>query len=102
MADLTIDLLRLRVENGAGHEHRLGPVARQAAAILADRLAERLATGPSAVPSRAAHLVAAPVSLSLAGMSDAAAAERIASAWLTALTIGSNTERVAGPARTRP
>jgi hypothetical protein len=96
MSELRIELLRLRVENGAGHEHRLEPLARLAAALLA----ERLASGP-AVPSGAAHLVAAPVSVSLAGMSDHAAAHRIASAWLAALTSGLRAERPSGPAGTR-
>ena len=100
MGDLRIEQLRVRVENGAGHEHRLEPVARLAATLLAERLAERLTTGP-AVRSRSVDLVAAPVRVSLARMSDAAAAHRIASAWLAALTPGPGPERPSGPAGTR-
>jgi hypothetical protein len=96
MSELRIDRLRLRVHNAAGHEHRLEPVARLAATLLAERLAGRLPGGPAA----AAHLVAAPVRVSLAAMSDDAAAERIASAWLAALTPGPPAEPASGAAGT--
>jgi hypothetical protein len=84
MSELRIERLRLRVVHGAGHEHRLEPIARLAATLLA----ERLASGPEAVRSHAGHLRAAPVSLGLAGSSDHAVARRIASAWLAALASG--------------
>ncbi len=95
MSELRIDRLRLTVRNGAGQEHRLEPVARLAAALLA----ERLASGPAAV-APAAHLVAAPVRVSLDGLSDQAAADRIASAWLAALTAGPGVEPAPDSART--
>lgn len=100
MGDLRIERLHVRVENGAGYEHRLEPVARLAATLLAERLAVRLTTGPAVRPG-SAGLVAAPVRVSLARMSDAAAAHRIASAWLAALTPGPGSERPPSPVRTR-
>ncbi len=38
MLDLKIDRLRLIIAGAAGQEHRLGPVAARAVALLADRL----------------------------------------------------------------
>jgi hypothetical protein len=101
MSDLRIERLRVRVENAAGHAHRLEPVTRLAAALLAERLAGRLTTGPALRPA-SAPLVAAPVRVSLARMSDEAAARRIASAWLAVLTPGSGAAPSSGPADRRP
>jgi hypothetical protein len=80
MIELTIDRLRLRVDNAAGHEHRLELVARLAASLVADRLALG-ALAPAAGSQRAGPAV----SVNLSAMTDAVAAERIAGAWLAAL-----------------
>jgi len=124
MIELTIDRLRVRVNNATGHEQRLELVARLAAALVADRLALGLLAPPaappraSATPLPPARSSAAPetpptsatgrsltsastppptrssagapaaptVSVNLSVMTDAVAAERIAGAWLAALT----------------
>jgi hypothetical protein len=85
MSDLTIERLRLTLANGAGHEHRIGPIARRAAAILAECLDERLAREPGAAPAGADHLEAPALRVSLDGLSDDEAAHGIANAWLAAL-----------------
>lgn len=82
--DLRIDLLRLTIRNAGGHGHRLRPITARAAAILAERLDTRRTGGPAG----ALALVAAPVRVDLASMSNDAAAHAIASAWLAALTRG--------------
>jgi hypothetical protein len=89
---LRIELLRLTIRNAAGHEHRLRPITARAAAILAEGLDTRRTSGPPA-PAGALALVAAPVRVDLARMSDAAAARAIASAWLAALTPGPRGDR---------
>jgi hypothetical protein len=85
MVHLMIERLRLRLEPGAGHEHRIGPIARRAAMIFAERLHERLGLEPPPAPARVDQLVGEPVRLDLSRMSDDAAAGRIAGAWLAAL-----------------
>src|SRR5262245_15776841 len=85
MSELRIELLRLQFENGTGHVHRIEPITRRAAAILAERLDERLARDPGAAPAGANQLEAAPVRVRLAGMSDDEVARGIASSWLAAL-----------------
>jgi len=88
MVDFRIERLQLRIENAAGHEHRIHSIAMRAAAILADRLQERLATGASAPdPAAIDGLSAHPVSLNLNGMSDEQAAGGVAAAWLEAVTL---------------
>jgi hypothetical protein len=86
MIHLMIERLRLRLEPGAGHEHRIGPIATRAAVIFAERLHERLGLEPLPAPALVDQLVADPVRVDLASMSDAAAAGLIAGAWLAALT----------------
>jgi len=84
MFDLKIDRLRLNIDNAAGHEHRLQPIALRAVALLAARL-----DGPHGFEvsrDRWDTLAAQPVDLQLNVMSDEQAAESIASAWSTALT----------------
>jgi len=88
MSELRIDRLRVSVANAAGHEHRLEPITRQAATLLAERLARRRVAGLPAAPSSASHLVAARVDVNLAETTDAEAADRIAGAWFTALMPG--------------
>ena len=81
MLDIKIDCLRINVENAAGHEHRIRPIAARAAQILADRLDEY--AGQYSVEA----LRAAPVSLNLGATTDEHAARTIAGAWLAALAI---------------
>jgi hypothetical protein len=84
MIELTIDRLRLVVDNAAGHEHRLEVVARLAASLVADRLAQE-APGPASTPRLDGPLATPTVSVNFSVMTDAVAAERIAGAWLAAL-----------------
>jgi hypothetical protein len=84
--ELTIDLLQLNVENGAGHEHRLGPIAARAAALFAEKAAISLkfqASGSAVLESLASH----PVDLNLNATSNEQAASAIADAWLQALML---------------
>lgn len=86
VVEVKIDSLSLNIENVAGHEHRIQPIAVHAAARFAEQLQERLAEGRRVPVSRdIAALHAEPLGLSLAHMSDDQAAERVATAWLTAL-----------------
>jgi hypothetical protein len=89
MNELTIDLLRLNLQNGAGHEHRLGPIAERAAALFAEKAAIslKLQSSRSAVFET---LVSHPVDLNLNGTSNEQAASAIADAWLQALTLRLN------------
>ena len=86
MLDLKINLLHLSIENAAGHEHRIQPIAVRAAAILAERLNERWADG-GGVPASISidNLSAPPLNLNLNAVSDEQAAHEIATAWLEAL-----------------
>ena len=88
MLDLHIKRLQLNIVDGTGHEHRVRPITEHAVALLAERLAERLeAAGQSPAAGAVESLSAFPVSLDLARMSDARAAEAIAGAWLEALAM---------------
>ena len=80
MFDLKIDRLKLNIDNAAGHEHRIHPIALRAVALLAERL-----DGPVA-RERWDTIAAEPVDLHLNTMSDEQAAEGIATAWANALT----------------
>lgn len=84
MFDLKIDRLRLNIDNAAGHEHRIEPIARRAVALLAERLDSR--GGLDVSRDRWNEIAADPVDLQLSVMSDEQAAEGIASAWANALT----------------
>jgi hypothetical protein len=86
MLELKIDQLRLNIENGTGHEHRLRPIALRAVVLLADRLDERRAeAGQTPNGQQAKNLRVPPVSLNLNGMSDEQAASAIADALLETL-----------------
>ncbi len=99
--DLRIELLRLTIHNAAGHEHRLGPIAARAAAILAERLDARRTSGPP-VPTGPTPLAAAPARVDLARMSNDAVAHEIAGAWLAGLTPGPRGDRADVRERTKP
>ena len=81
MLDIKIDRLRIHVENAAGHEHRIRPIATRAAEIFADNL------GDYAGKYNVEALRAMPVTLDLGATTDEHAAHTIARAWLAALTI---------------
>jgi hypothetical protein len=84
MFDLKIDRLRLNIDNAAGHEHRLQPIALRAVALLAARL-----DGPPRLEvsrERWDTIATERVDLQLNVMSDEQAAEGIATAWVEALT----------------
>jgi hypothetical protein len=86
MVDLTIDLLRLKLENADGHEHRVGPIAERAAALFAEKaaLSLKLQASRSAVLE---SLASQPIDLDLNGTSNEQAASVIAEAWFQALTL---------------
>lgn len=84
MFDLKIDRLRLNIDNAAGHEHRIQPIALRAVALLAERLDGR--GGLKVSRDRWDTIAAEPVDLQLNAMSDEQAAEGIATAWANALT----------------
>lgn len=84
MLDLKIEKLKLNIENAAGHEHRIEPIALRAVVLLAERM-----DGPraSALSQRQWEALSTePVDLQLNVMSDEQAAEGIANAWANALT----------------
>ena len=84
MFDLKIERLRLTIQNAAGHEHRIQPIAVRALELLAHQL-----DGPntSFVSGRQFDVVTArPIDLDLSQVSDEQAAEGIASVWANALT----------------
>jgi len=82
MFDLKIERLRLNIDNAAGHEHRLQPIALRAVALLAARLDGEL----KVTRERWDTIAAEPVDLQLNVMSDEQAADGIATAWADALT----------------
>ena len=84
MFDLKIERLRLNIDNAAGHEHRLQPIALRAVALLAARLDGR--GGLEVSRERWDTIAAERVDLQLNVMSDEQAAEGIATAWANALT----------------
>ena len=84
MIDLKIERLKLNIDNAAGHEHRIHPIALRALALLAARL-----DGPRGIKVSRARwdaIAAEPVDLQLNTMSDEQAAEGVANAWANALT----------------
>lgn len=86
MFDLKIEKLSLNIENAAGHEHRVEPIARRAVALLAERLNSLHGGDEWASGKTLDTLSASPVDLNLNQMSDEQAAESIARAWTGALT----------------
>ena len=84
MAELKIERLRLNIQNAAGHEHRIEPIALRAVTLLAKHL-----DGPGGNAFSGKHLntlSAEPIDLNLSYMSDEQAAEGIARAWANSLT----------------
>ena len=88
MLDLKIDCLNLNIEDAAGHEHRIQPIAMRAVNILADRLSDRWMAGDRSAGMMNIESLSVPsVSLNLNEMSDEQVADTIAGAWLEVLTL---------------
>lgn len=85
MADLKIDRLSLRFENAGAHEHRLRAIAARAAALLGERLSERMDGAIDQLGALDRPTSAVPLRINLDLLSDDQAAGRIADAWMTAL-----------------
>jgi len=85
--DFTIDCLRFEINDAAGHEHRVQPIALRAAEILAARLEQQYAGAGRNSPA-AINAVSAPsVNLDLSRTSNEQAANTIARAWLAAVAL---------------
>lgn len=84
MFELTIDRLRLQIIDGAGHEHRVGPITARAAALLGDRILALSDVADDGITDRRDEQFQAvsvpPISLDLGQMSDQEVAERLATA----------------------
>ena len=86
--DIKIDRLQLRIDSAAGHEHRIGPIAQRAAALLAERIDERWkAAHRVSSDQHQQSITAAPLNMNLNNVSDEQAAGEIANAWLDALSV---------------
>lgn len=83
----TIDIQRVvvRLSNAAGHEHRVGPIAQQAARMLALRIQERAAQFGSGGETALDLLTSSPLQFDLAATTDHDAATHIAEAWFETL-----------------
>jgi hypothetical protein len=84
--DLKIDRLILNIENGAGHEHRVGPITERAVALFAESVAKSLGV---TVPRSGMFesLSGRSVDLNLNSTSNEQAAHAIADAWLQSLIL---------------
>jgi hypothetical protein len=84
--DLKIDRLLLNIENGSGHEHRVGPITERAVALFAERAAKSL-EGKTPRSGAFDSLSGPPVDLNLNSTSNEQAAHAIAEAWLQVLML---------------
>ena len=84
--DLKIDRLLLNIENGSGHEHRVGPITERAVALFAERAAKSL-EGKTPRSGTFDSLSSPPVDLNLNSTSNEQAAHAIADAWLQVLML---------------
>lgn len=85
--DFTIDCLRIELNDAAGHEHRMQPIAQRAAGILAARLEQQYAGDGRNAFTRLGAVSAPSVNIDLSRTSDEQAANTIARAWLAALAL---------------
>jgi hypothetical protein len=86
MLELKIDRLVLTIANGAGHEHRVRPIAERAAALFAEeslKLLEREAVRPDVFES----LGGGSVDLNFNSTGNEQAARAIADGWLQAMAL---------------
>ena len=94
MTKIEIGRLNMKIENGAGHEHRIRPITLRAAGMFAASLNDRLgdfAHRPH--PLRIGRLTAKPLDVHLGTMTDDQAAHAISSAWLETLSLRLRNER---------
>jgi hypothetical protein len=87
MLDLKIDRLQIEINDALGHEHRIGGIAEQAAALFAEQIDIRYGNGRSYRSRGIGSIGARPVSLDLSRTSDEGASRSIAEAWLDALAL---------------
>ena len=87
MLDLKIDRLQLEINNAAGHEHRIAPIAERAAALLAERIDIQYRDGRARIDGNIGGITARPINLDLTRTSDEHAAQTVADAWLDALAM---------------
>ena len=87
MLDLKIDRLQLEINNAAGHEHRIGPIAQRAAALLAEHIDIQYREGRARLEGNIVGVTAQPVNVDLNRTSDEQAARTVADAWLDALAM---------------
>jgi hypothetical protein len=86
MPELTIDLLKLNLENAADHEHRVGPITERAVALFTQRAAISLeSSAPRSIMLES--LNGDPANLNLNSTSEEQAAHVIADAWLQTLML---------------
>lgn len=86
--DIRIESLRLEISDAAGNEHRIAPIARRAAELLAERLEQQQsATGAGRASAEIESVSAGALSLDLSRTTDEQAAHDIAAAWLDALAV---------------
>ena len=86
MLDLKIDRLILNIENGSGHEHRIGPIVERAVALFAER-AVTSSEGETARPDALQAVSGRAVDLNLNSTSNELAARAIADAWLRGMVL---------------
>jgi hypothetical protein len=86
--DLKVGLLALHIENVAGHEHRIRPIAARAAALFGDGMQDSCADAKGlSLSENLGFLNASPVNVDLSTMTDEHAAASIARAWLQAVML---------------
>ncbi len=85
--DIDIELLQLSIDDAAGHEHRIRPIAMRAAQILAERLQERDGRGLGRSGRQLPRIHAGALRVDLNRMNNERAALSIATAWIDALTV---------------
>ena len=86
---IQIGSLHLSIQNAAGHEHRVGPIAGRAASIFASRLENYFQKNGAATQPRSIDIASLTPSLqlNLRLMGDEQAAEEVASAWFEAVQL---------------
>jgi hypothetical protein len=85
--DLRIESLRVEITDAAGHEHRIPPIARRAAELLAERLEQQRDSDAGRASTEIESVSARALSLDLGTTTDEQAANDIAAAWLDALAV---------------
>jgi hypothetical protein len=85
MLDLKIDRLILTIANGAGHEHRVGPIAERAVALFAEGSLKLLERGEGR--SDIFESLGGSVDLNFNSTGNEQAARAIADGWLQAMAL---------------